>query len=68
VENRHRLGINRKEYLTDVLTRLPGLLAKDAKTLTPFTPFTRLLGVFSGKRPVPNGTGLRLISSGFQRH
>jgi hypothetical protein len=29
------LGIHPKEYLTDVLTRLPGMLAKDAITLTP---------------------------------
>lgn len=35
VENCRRLGINPKEYLTDVLTRLPGMLAKDANTLTP---------------------------------
>ena len=35
VENCRRLGINPKEYLTDVLTRLPGTLAKDATTLTP---------------------------------
>ena len=35
VENCRRLGINPKEYLTDVLTRLPGTLAKDAITLTP---------------------------------
>ena len=34
VENCRRLGINPKEYLTDVLTRLPGMLAKDAHTLT----------------------------------
>jgi transposase len=34
-ENCRRLGINPKEYLTDVLTRLPGMLAKDAITLTP---------------------------------
>jgi hypothetical protein len=27
--------VNPKEYLTDVLTRLPGMLAKDAKILTP---------------------------------
>jgi hypothetical protein len=32
---RRRLGINPKEYLTDVLTRLPGMLAQDAITLTP---------------------------------
>lgn len=30
-----RLGINPKEYLTDVLTRLPSMLAKDAPELTP---------------------------------
>ena len=30
-----RQGINPKQYLTDVLTRLPGMLAKDAHTLTP---------------------------------
>jgi transposase len=35
VENCRRLGINPKEYLTDVLTRLPGMLAKDAIILTP---------------------------------
>jgi transposase len=35
VENCRRLGINPKEYLTDVLTRLPAMLAKDAVTLTP---------------------------------
>lgn len=35
VENCRRLGINPKEYLTVVLTRLPGMLAKDAITLTP---------------------------------
>ena len=35
VENCRRLGINSKEYLTDVLTRLPAMLAKDAITLTP---------------------------------
>jgi len=35
VENCRRLGIHPKEYLTDVLTRLPGMLAKDAITLTP---------------------------------
>jgi hypothetical protein len=27
--------INSKEYLTDVFTRLPGMLAKDASTLPP---------------------------------
>ena len=27
--------VPREEYLTDVLTRLPGMLAKDASTLTP---------------------------------
>lgn len=35
VENCRRQGINPKEYLTDVLTRLPGMLAKDAIMLTP---------------------------------
>lgn len=35
VENCRRLGINPKEYLTDVLTRLPSMLAKDASKLTP---------------------------------
>jgi transposase len=35
VENCRRLSINPKEYLTDVLTRLPGMQAKDAITLTP---------------------------------
>ena len=35
VENCRRLGINPKEYLTDVFTRLPGMLAKDAITLIP---------------------------------
>ena len=34
-ENCRRLGINPKEYLTDVLTRLPSMQAKDAVTLTP---------------------------------
>ena len=35
VENCRRQGIHLKEYLTDVLTRLPSMLAKDANTLTP---------------------------------
>jgi hypothetical protein len=35
VENCRRLGINPKEYLADVLTRLPGMLASDAVSLTP---------------------------------
>jgi hypothetical protein len=35
VENCRRLGINPKEYLTDVLTRLPSMRAKDAIELTP---------------------------------
>jgi len=34
VENCRRLGINPKEYLTDVLTRLPAMLASEAITLT----------------------------------
>jgi hypothetical protein len=33
-ENCRRLGINPEEYLTDALTRLPGMLAKDASALT----------------------------------
>ena len=45
VENCRRLGINPKEYLTDVLTRLPGMLAKDAITMTP----ANWLKVRSGK-------------------
>ena len=35
VENCRRLGINPKEYLIDVLTRLPQMLANDAIMLTP---------------------------------
>jgi hypothetical protein len=35
LENCRHLGINPKEYLIDVLTRLPGILAKDAIALTP---------------------------------
>jgi len=35
VENCRRLGINSKEYLTDVLTRLPGMLASEAASLAP---------------------------------
>jgi hypothetical protein len=35
VENCRRLGINTKEYLADVLTRLPAMNANDAVTLTP---------------------------------
>jgi transposase len=35
VENCRRLGINPKEYLIDVLSRLPAMLAKDVVTLTP---------------------------------
>jgi transposase len=35
VENCRRLGINPKEYLTDVLTRLPAMLASEAASLTP---------------------------------
>jgi len=35
VENCRRLGINPKEYLIDVLTRLPEMLANDAIMLTP---------------------------------
>ena len=35
MENCRRLGINPKEYLTDVLTRLPGMLASEAASLIP---------------------------------
>jgi hypothetical protein len=35
VENCRRLGIKPREYLTDVLTRLPGMLAKEAIVMTP---------------------------------
>ena len=35
VENCRRLGINPKEYLTDVLTRLPTMMASEAASLTP---------------------------------
>ena len=35
VENCRRLGINPKEYLADVLTRLPAMLASEAASLTP---------------------------------
>ena len=35
MENCRRLGINPKEYLTDVLTRLPAMLASEAASLTP---------------------------------
>ena len=35
VENCRRLGINTREYLEDVLTRLPAMKAQEAKSLTP---------------------------------
>lgn len=35
VENCRRLGIDTREYLEDVLTRLPGMMASDAGNLTP---------------------------------
>lgn len=35
VENCRRLGIDTREYLEDVLTRLPGMMAIDAGDLTP---------------------------------
>lgn len=35
VENCRRLKINVREYLTDVLTRLPAMLQQDAAQLTP---------------------------------
>jgi hypothetical protein len=35
VENCRRLGINTREYLEDVLTRLPAMKASEAASLTP---------------------------------
>lgn len=35
VENCRRLGIDTREYLEDVLTRLPGMMASEAVNLTP---------------------------------
>ncbi len=35
VENCRRLGINPKEYLTDVLTHLPAMKASEAASLIP---------------------------------
>ena len=35
VENCRRLGIDTREYLEDVLTRLPGMKGSEAITLTP---------------------------------
>jgi hypothetical protein len=35
VENCRRLGINSREYLEDVLTRLPAMKASEAASLTP---------------------------------
>jgi len=35
VENCRRLGINPKEYIADVLTRLPAMMASEAASLTP---------------------------------
>jgi len=35
VVNCRRLGIDPREYLVDVLTRLPGMLASEAAALTP---------------------------------
>jgi transposase len=35
VENCRRLGINTREYLEDVLTRLPAMMASEAACLTP---------------------------------
>lgn len=35
VENCRRLGINPRDYLEDVLTRLPGMMAREAVNLTP---------------------------------
>jgi hypothetical protein len=35
VENCRRLGIHTREYLEDVLTRLPAMKAREAASLTP---------------------------------
>ena len=35
VENGRRLGVNPKEYLTEVLTRLPAMKASEAASLIP---------------------------------
>jgi len=35
VENCRRLGIDTREYLEDVLTRLPGMMTSEVVTLTP---------------------------------
>jgi transposase len=35
VENCRRLGIDTREYLEDVLTKLPGMMASEVFTLTP---------------------------------
>ena len=35
VENCRRLGINPRDYFEDVLTRLPGMMASAAASLTP---------------------------------
>ena len=35
VENCRRLGINPRDYFEDVLTRLPGMMASEAASLTP---------------------------------
>jgi len=45
VENCRRLGINAREYLEDVLTRLPAMKASEAASLTP----ARWLAARSGK-------------------
>ena len=49
VENCRRLGINTREYLEDVLTRLPAMKAREAASLTPAT----WLAARSGKAARP---------------
>ena len=49
VENCRRLGINTKEYLTDVLTRLPSMKASEAVNLTP----ANWLRIRNGKALLP---------------
>jgi transposase len=49
VENCRRLGIHTREYLEDVLTRLPAMKASEAASLTP----AKWLAARSGKATRP---------------
>lgn len=56
LENCRRLCINPKDYLTDVLTRLPGVLARDAIPLTPPKDLVLDFRVnFNDPRPLSQG-------------